>query len=117
MARRLDDYIATLPAAEQAAVAARAESLQAEAAAHEALRRALRAAAPAIAERLKTTPAGLQKMERRVDAYMMALREAVAAAGGSLDISVRLPARGPVALTQFEGLLGADDGAGKAGSA
>jgi hypothetical protein len=107
----LEDYVAALPAREQAQIDARAAALHAELGALRELGRALRAAAPAMAERLKTTPAGVQKMERRVDAYVMALREALARAGGTLDIVVRLPDRAPVPLTQFEGLLGAGEAA------
>lgn len=107
MARRLEDYVAALPAAERAAVEARAAVLAAGLGEHAALRDALQPGAPGAAAQLKTTPAGVQKMERRVDAYVLALREAIAAAGGSLDIVARLPGREPVAIAQFEGLLSA----------
>jgi hypothetical protein len=109
VARRLEDYIAELPAAEQIAVEARAAALTAEHAAHTELRRALRRRSADAAARLKTTPAGVAKMERRVDAYVLALREALAAAGGTLEIVAHLPDRAPVPIGQFEGLLGATE--------
>jgi hypothetical protein len=104
--KRLEDYVAGLPAEVRALLEVRTAALAAEVAAHEGLRRALRQAASEAAARLKTTPAGLEKIERRVDAYVAALREAVAAAGGSLEIVVRLPDRPAIAIAQFEGVLG-----------
>ena len=55
---------------------------------------------------LQASATSVQKMERRVDLYILALREALHAIGGELEIVVRLPGRAPVPLTGFEGLLG-----------
>jgi hypothetical protein len=64
-----------------------------------------------VAERLAAGPAGVQKMERRVDLYVVALREALETVGGGLEIVARLPDGTPLRLSQFEGLLG-ENGSG-----
>ncbi len=108
MPRSLEDYLAGLPAAERERVAARTAALLGERAALAALHQTLAPARDAARPLLRAGPQGVQKMERRVDAYVGALREALRALGGELEVVVRLPGRPPVRLSQFEGLLGGE---------
>jgi hypothetical protein len=104
--RGLEDYIVGLPGEEQARIAARAASLLADVDALATLRERLVAAQETVKAHLQAGPASVQKMERRVDLYVGALREALHAVGGELEIVVRLPGHSPMSLMGFEGLLG-----------
>ena len=108
MPRPLDPYIAELPLEERERIEARTAALVAEQAALSDLRAALASAQDVSSAHLQVGPASVQKMERRVDLYLGALREALHALGGELEIVARLPGRPPVPLTGFEGLLGRD---------
>jgi hypothetical protein len=103
--RALDTYVAGLPAEEQALIEARTAALQRELSALVGLRQALASVQETVSAHLPAGPASIQKMERRVDLYVGALREALHALGGELEIVARLPGRAPVPLGQFEGLL------------
>ncbi|MBX6320600.1 MAG: hypothetical protein IRY94_02115 [Rhodospirillaceae bacterium] len=102
----LEDYLARLPAEERQRIDARAEALLGERAALMALHAALARSRDAVQPLLQAGPQSLLRMERRIDAYIGALREALHLLGGELDITVRLPEGPPVRLSQFEGLLG-----------
>jgi hypothetical protein len=106
--RTLDDTISALPAEERARIEARAKVLIAERAALADLHAMLAPARHAAATRLKASGTSVQRMERRVDLYLGALRDTLHAIGGDLEIVVRLPGRPPVLLTGFEGLLGSE---------
>lgn len=108
MPRELETYLATLPAEDQGRIAARGAAFAEELDGLRALRATLAAAHGTLGAHLHAGPQALQRMERRVDLYVAALREALHALGGELEIVVRLPGRAPVALTGFEGLLGSE---------
>jgi hypothetical protein len=106
--RSLDDYAVGLPAEERARIETRANALVTERAALAELHEMLAPARHAAATQLSASGTSVQKMERRVDLYLAALRDTLQAIGGDLEIVIRLPGRPPMQMTGFEGLLGSD---------
>jgi transcriptional regulator with XRE-family HTH domain len=100
----LDDFIATLPEAEQQAIAAEAERLIAEEMTLRQLRQARARSQRVVADVLHVNQAAVSKIERRTDMYVSTLREFIHAMGGELEIIARFPDRPPVRINQFEEL-------------
>ena len=106
MAIRLNDYLAKLPAIEQAAIATRTSELIEEEATLRQLRDVRQRSQEEIAKRLGVKQAAVSKLERRTDMYVSTLRSLIEAMGGELDIVARFPDRPPVHITQFKTLEG-----------
>lgn len=106
MSIKLDDFLAELPAEEQAAIQARGAELIAEEAGLRELRKARHQSQKQIAKQLGINQAAVSKMERRTDMYISTLRDLVRAMGGDLEIIARFPGRSQVRITQFKALKG-----------
>jgi transcriptional regulator with XRE-family HTH domain len=106
MAIKLNDYLAKLPVAEQAAIATRTAELIEEEATLRQLRDVRERSQEEIAKRLGVKQAAVSKLERRTDMYVSTLRSLIQAMGGELDIVARFPDRAPVHITQFKTLDG-----------
>ncbi|QEH35205.1 helix-turn-helix protein [Aquisphaera giovannonii] len=103
MATRLEDYLATLPAAEQQALRDRAAELIAEEATLRQLREARARTQVELARALRVNQAAISKLERRSDMDLSTLRGFIEAMGGQLEIVARFPDRS-VRINQFEAL-------------
>jgi transcriptional regulator with XRE-family HTH domain len=99
MAIDLKDYLATLPEARRQAIRARAEELIAEELSLAELRKDLEKSQVALAKKMGVRQADVSKIERRSDMHVSTLRKYVEAAGGSLEIIVRVPGKPPRRLT------------------
>jgi transcriptional regulator with XRE-family HTH domain len=106
MTIKLDDYLAKLPATEQATIANRTAELIEEEATLRQLRDVRKRSQEEIAKRLGVKQAAVSKLERRTDMYVSTLRSLIEAMGGELDIVARFPDRPPVHITQFKTLEG-----------
>jgi transcriptional regulator with XRE-family HTH domain len=102
----LDDFITSLPEAEQQAIAEEAQRLIAEEMTLRELRQARARSQRVVAEVLHIKQAAVSKIERRTDMYVSTLREFIHAMGGELEIIARFPDRPPVHITQFKDLAG-----------
>jgi DNA-binding XRE family transcriptional regulator len=94
----LEDYIATLPATEQAAIAKRTEELVAEELTLQALRKARKLTQKTLAKKLKVDQVAISQLERRSDMLLSTLQNHLAAMGGKLQLVVEFPNRPAVAL-------------------
>ncbi len=94
----LEDYIATLPAAEQAAIAKRTEELIAEEFTLQAIRKARKLTQKTLAKKLKVDQVAISQLERRSDMLISTLQNHLAAMGGKLQLVVEFPNRPAVAL-------------------
>ena len=104
MARSLDDFIASLPQAEQLGIQQEADRLILEEMTLQELRKARERSQHLVGEILHVNQASVSKLERRTDMYLSTLRAFIQAMGGELDIIARFPDRPPVKITQFEEL-------------
>jgi transcriptional regulator with XRE-family HTH domain len=93
MAIDANDILARLPEDERAAIEARAQELIAEEVGLAELRKLLDQTQAELAGRMEVGQAHISKIERRKDILLSTLREYVEAAGGSLEIVVRVPDR------------------------
>lgn len=93
MAIDANEFLARLPADERAAIEARAQELIAEEVGLAELRKLLGRTQAELAGRMDVGQAHVSKIERRGDILLSTLREYVEAAGGSLEIVVRVPDR------------------------
>lgn len=93
MAIDLKDYLATLPEARRRAIRARAEELIAEEVSLAELRKDLERSQVELARKMGVRQADVSKIERRSDMHVSTLRRYVEAAGGSLEIIVRVPGK------------------------
>lgn len=98
----LKDFLDEFPAAERAAIEARAQELIAEEVGLAELRKLLGRTQAELARRMNVGQADVSKIERRKDILLSTMREYVEAAGGSLEIVVRLPDR-PALRLNFGG--------------
>ena len=94
----LEDYIATLPAAEQAAIAKRTEELIAEEFTLQAIRKARKLTQKTLAKKLKVDQVAISQLERRSDMLISTLQNHLAAMGGKLQLVVEFPNRPAIAL-------------------
>ena len=110
MAKRIEDYIAKLPADQQAEVERRADLLVREEMSLRELRRALKLSQEELAQVLNVGQSSVAKMERRTDAFISTVRRFVEAMGGQLDIVARFPDSEPVSISNFGELDDGNDG-------
>ena len=94
----LEDYIATLPAAEQTALAKRTEELVAEELTLQAIRKARKLTQKTLAKKLKVDQVAISQLERRSDMLLSTLQNHLAAMGGKLQLVVEFPNRPAIAL-------------------
>jgi DNA-binding XRE family transcriptional regulator len=104
MAIKARDYIAKLPASEQAAIEAEARQLIAEELTLAELREARRRSQAELAKELGVQQSAVSRIERRTDMYLSTLSNVVAAMGGRLEIIAQFPDRPPVRINQFKAL-------------
>lgn len=91
MARNLKDFIAALPADEQAEIEARYQVLRQEVDGLRELRQIAGKAQEDIASALNIKQPSVSKIEKQADMYLSTLRSYVEAVGGKLELTVKLP--------------------------
>ena len=101
MARSLTQVIASLPQAEQEAIARQSEQLKREYLALQELRKAMNLTQNEIAERLNIAQEGVSRLERRSDLMISTLRKYIEAMGGQLNIIAQLPNLPPIHISGF----------------
>ena len=109
MARTLDEATDALPAAQPAQVEARFLELIQEVEGLRALRQLLGLTQEELGDRLGIKQPSVHKIERQADVQLSTLRRFVGAAGGRLELIIRLPDTGPIRLVGL-GSVGATDG-------
>lgn len=87
----LKDFLEELPEGERAAIRARADEMAAEELGLAQLRALLRRSQVGMAREMGVRQSEVSKIERRSDMLVSTLRKYVEAAGGSLELVVRLP--------------------------
>ena len=102
MARKMEDFIASLPAERQQRIKERSEELLQEHMALQELRKAMAFTQEQIAQELCMDQGNLSKLERRTDLMLSTLRRYIEAMGGSLRIIAEFPEKPPVEITGFE---------------
>ena len=102
MARSLNEFIAELPADEQAEIEARYQVLKQEVEGLRELRQIAGKAQADIASALNIKQPSVSKIEKQADMYLSTLRSYVEAVGGELELTVKLPSR-PVLKLQSIG--------------
>jgi DNA-binding XRE family transcriptional regulator len=93
MARSLNEFIAELPAGEQAEIEARYQVLKQEVEGLRELRQIAGKAQADIATALNIKQPSVSKIEKQTDMYLSTLRSYVEAIGGKLELIVKLPTR------------------------
>lgn len=101
MATPLEDFLPRLPEAEREDIDRAMTKAVEEEATLRRLREARRQSQAESAVRLKTTQAGVSRIEKRADAYVSTLRRYVEAMGGKLSITAEFPDGPPVRVEQF----------------
>jgi transcriptional regulator with XRE-family HTH domain len=104
MARTTAEMMAKLPPERQARIRALSAELIEEARGLEALRKLADLSQAQIAQRLGRSQPAVHKMEKQADFYVSTLERFVEAAGGTVDIVVKLPGHAPVKLKRFSDL-------------
>ena len=104
MTETLESVIASLPKAQQEAIAQQTMNLVAEEMSLRELRKARERSQQAVGEILAINQAAVSKIERRTDMYVSTLRSFIEAMGGELEIIARFPDRAPIIINQFEEL-------------
>ena len=99
MGRSIDDVIAALPDERQAKIRTRTAEILAEVDGLRELRRLAEKTQAQLAQTLGVKQPSIVKMENQADLYLSTLRRFVEAAGGSLEVRVKLPGTGEVRLT------------------
>ncbi len=99
MAQTLDDITAGLPPERRKAIEARTQELLQEIEGLRALRLLAERSQEQIADELGIKQPSVHKMERQTDLYLSTLRRFVEAAGGTLELRVKLPGKGTISLT------------------
>jgi len=104
MAETLESVLASLPKAQQVAIAEKTKQLIAEEMTLQELRKARARSQQTVGEILHINQTAVSKIERRTDMYVSTLRSYIEAMGGELEIIARFPDRAPVKINQFEEL-------------
>ena len=99
MARNLDDFIKSLPAAERRVIKKRAAELIAEEMTLQELRRAREMTQVKMAKKLGVAQKQISEIEKRTDMHISTLRRSIEAMGGTLALVAEFPDRKPVKLT------------------
>ncbi|NET56318.1 MAG: helix-turn-helix transcriptional regulator [Symploca sp. SIO2E6] len=102
MARKMKDFIASLPDERQQRIKERSEELLQEHMALQELRKAMAFTQEQIAQELGMDQGNLSKLERRTDLMLSTLRRYIEAMGGSLRIIAEFPEKPPIEVTGFE---------------
>ena len=100
MARKIEDFIATLPHEEQAAIGQEAERLITQEMTLQELRKVRARSQRTVSEKLHVNQAEVSKIERRTDLYVSTLQNFVSALGGELELVARFP-DGKVKISSF----------------
>lgn len=96
--RDIEDFIKTLPPAQQAAINKRSAELINEVETLKQMRKARAMTQKKLAKKLGVGQVAVSKLESRSDLLLSTLRTYVEAMGGTLDLIVRFPDRQPVKL-------------------
>jgi DNA-binding XRE family transcriptional regulator len=99
MGRTHEEILAGLPKARREKIEARAAVLADEVEGLKALRELAERSQEQIAQALGIKQPSVLKMERQTDLYLSTLRRFVEAAGGTLELRVKLPGKGVLELT------------------
>ena len=99
MGRTREDIMAGLPKDRRKRIEARAAELHAEVDGLKALRLLAERSQDQIAQSLGVKQPSVLKIERQTDLYLSTLRRFVEAAGGTLELRVKLPGKGVLHLT------------------
>ena len=99
MARTHEEIVAALPRARRERIAARSAELHREVEGLRALRELTERSQAQIAQALGVRQPSVLKIERQTDLYLSTLRRFVEAAGGTLELRVRLPGQDVLTLT------------------
>ena len=110
MARTFDEVTDALPAAQRDRVEARSLELIQEVAGLRALRQLLGLTQEELGDRLGIKQPSVHKIERQADVQLSTLRRFVEAAGGSLELIIRLPDTGPIRLVGLGSVVATDGG-------
>ena len=103
----LKDFLEELPEGERAAIKARADEMAAEELGLAQLRAFLRRSQVGMARDMGVRQSEVSKIERRSDMLVSTLRKYVEAAGGSLELVVRVPNHRAVRLNFGKAYRGA----------
>jgi transcriptional regulator with XRE-family HTH domain len=93
MSRNLNEIIADLPPEQQELIEARYQELRQEVEGLRELRQIAGKAQADIATALNIKQPSVSKIEKQTDMYLSTLRSYVEAAGGELELTVKLPSR------------------------
>jgi len=96
--RDIEDFIKTLPPAQQAAIDKRSAELINEVETLQQMRKARALTQKKIAKKLGVGQVAISKLESRSDILLSTLRSYIEAMGGTLDLVVHFPGRKPVKL-------------------
>jgi DNA-binding XRE family transcriptional regulator len=99
------NFIKTLPAAEQRAIAKRAAELIAEEMTLQELRRAREITQVKMAKKLGIAQKQISEIEKRTDMHISTLRRSIEAMGGKLTLLAEFPDRKPVKLSGIKAKL------------
>ena len=101
MGRSLEEIVAELPDERRERVEARYLQLRQEIEGLRELRRLAGKAQAEIATTMKIRQPSVSKIEKQADMYLSTLRSYVEAAGGELDLVVRLPGHAAIRLQRL----------------
>jgi transcriptional regulator with XRE-family HTH domain len=101
MVKTLDEFIETLPSAEQSAIDNSFQALNADYMALQDLRKAMALTQEQVAAELQMDQSNLSKLEKRADLLISTLRRYIEAMGGSLHLVAQFPERPPVEVAGF----------------
>lgn len=96
--RDIEDFIKTLPPAQQAAINKRSAELINEVETLQQMRKARALTQKKLAKKLGVGQVAVSKLESRSDILLSTLRSYIEAMGGTLDLVVHFPGRKPVKL-------------------
>jgi transcriptional regulator with XRE-family HTH domain len=104
-----EDYMKKLSPEDRETVLAMARELIAEEKSLREIRRAREYSQVTLAELLGMNQGDISKFERRTDAYLSTIRRYIEAMGGSLDLVVTFPDRGPIKIVNIGDLDPGDE--------
>ncbi len=99
MGRTHSEIMAALPPERRRKIEARSAELVAEVEGLQALRKLAERSQAEMAKELKIKQPSVHKIEKQTDLYLSTLRRYIEAAGGTLELRVRLPGKGTMHLT------------------
>ena len=99
MGRTHSEIMTALPPERRRKIEARSAELIAEVEGLQALRKLAERSPAEMAKELKIKQPSVHKIEKQTDLYLSTLRRYIEAAGGTLELRVRLPGKGTMHLT------------------